>query len=310
MDSNSYNPTSKFVDLLTSQQQSVFGFGEDSVELSSSHVPYFGTQVQEASNFTEESLAARRERRTWTPIDDLGLISAWLNTSKDPVVGNEQRCGTFWKRIAAYFAASPKVAGSEHREPSNCKQRWQKINDTVNKFCGAFEAASRDKSSGQNETDVLKLAHEIFYNNHQKKFNLEHAWKELRNDQKWCELSTSKTQGSAKRRKCDDGANSSTSRATETTNGEDDQGDTRPPGVKAAKGQRKKKDLAEGKKKDLAEGKAVYEFETMWSMKKEDLAMKEKLSKMKLLESLIAKPEPLADYEEALKKRLVTDLLS
>jgi len=45
-------------------------------------------------------------------------------------------------------------------------------------------------------------------------------------------------------------------------------------------------------------------------MKKEDLAMKEKLSKMKLLESLIAKPEPLADYEEALKKRLVTDLLS
>ena len=169
MDSNSYNPTSKFVDLLTSQQQSVFGFGEDSVELSSSHVPYFGTQVQEASNFTEESPAARRERRTWTPIDDLVLISVWLNTSKDHVVGNEQRCGTFWKRIAAYFAASPKVAGSEHREPSNCKQRWQKINDTVNKFCGAFEAASREKSSGQNETDVLKLAHEIFYNNHQKK---------------------------------------------------------------------------------------------------------------------------------------------
>lgn len=25
-----------------------------------------------------------------------------------------------------------------------------------------------------------------------KKFNLEHAWKELRNDQKWCELSSSK----------------------------------------------------------------------------------------------------------------------
>ncbi|KAF2554984.1 hypothetical protein F2Q68_00017982 [Brassica cretica] len=87
MDSNSYNPTSKFVDLLTSQQQSVFGFGEDSVELSSSHVPYFGTQVHEASNFTEESPAARRERRTWTPTDDLVLISAWLNTSKDHVIG-------------------------------------------------------------------------------------------------------------------------------------------------------------------------------------------------------------------------------
>ncbi|XP_013632690.1 PREDICTED: uncharacterized protein LOC106338206, partial [Brassica oleracea var. oleracea] len=268
---------SKFVDLLTSQQRTVFGFAQDSVELSSSQVPYSGTQAHEASNFAE-SPAERRQRRNWTPIDDLVLISAWLNTSKDPVVGNEQRCGTFWKRVAAYFAVSPKVAGSEQRESSNCKQRWQKINDIVNKFCGAYEAASREKSSGQNENDI------------------------------WRELSTSKTHGSAKRRKCDDGAQSTTSNGTETTNGEEDQGATRPPGVKAAKGQRKKKDVADGKKKDLADGKKLYEFEGMCSIKREDLAMKEKLSKMKLLESLIAKPEPLADYEEALKKKLITDL--
>jgi len=88
-------------------------------------------------------------------------------------VGNEQRCGTFWKRITAYFAASPKVAVSEQREWSHCKQRWQKINDIVNKLCGAYEASSREKRSGQNENDVVKLAHEIFYNNHKKKFNLE-----------------------------------------------------------------------------------------------------------------------------------------
>ncbi|KAF8084962.1 hypothetical protein N665_0691s0001 [Sinapis alba] len=288
MDSHSYNHTSKFVDLLSIEQQTVFGFSQESVDYCSSQVPYFGTQAHEASNYAEESPAERRERRKWTPIDDLVLISAWLNTSKDLVVGNEQRCGTFWKRIAADYAASPKVAGSELREASNCKQRWQKINDIVNKFCGAFEAASREKSSGQNENDI-------------------HAWKELRNDQKWCELSTSKTHGT-KRRKCDDGAQSSNSHATETTNGEEDERVTRPPGVKAAKGQRNKKNVVEGKKKDLAEGKEL--FESMWSIKKEDLARKEKLSKMKLLESLIAKPEPLADYEEALKKKLITDLLS
>ena len=159
---------SKFVDLLTSQQRTVFGFAQESVELSSSQVPYSGTQAHETSNFAE-SPAERRQRRNWTPIDDLVLISAWLNTSKDPVVGNEKRCGTFWKRVAAYFAASPKVAGSEQRESSNCKQRWQKINDIVNKFCGAYEAASREKSSGQNENDIVKLAHEIFYNNHKRK---------------------------------------------------------------------------------------------------------------------------------------------
>ena len=48
----------------------------------------------------------------------------------------------------------------------------------------------------------------------------------------------------------------------------------------------------------------------MWSIKKEDLAMKERLLKMKLLDSLIARHEPLAEYEEALKKKLINDLLS
>ncbi|KAF3565861.1 hypothetical protein DY000_02018611, partial [Brassica cretica] len=240
-----------------------------------------------------------KERRTWTPPDDILLISSWLNTSKDPVVGDEQNSGAFWKRIATYFAASQKVAGSKVREHSHCKQRWHKINDQVGKFCGAYEAATREKSSGQNENDVLKLAHEIFFNDHQKKFTLEHAWKELRNDQKWCELSTSKSERSSKRRKCDEAAQSSTSQATETNN---DQANARPPGVKASK------DFT--KQKTKGEVKAVAEFHSMWSIKKEDFAMKERMSRMKLLECLIAKQEPLADYEEALKKNLISKLFS
>ncbi|XP_048624119.1 glutathione S-transferase T3-like [Brassica napus] len=252
MDSNPYNTQpSNFVDLLNSQQDVVFGLGEDSVHVSSSHVPLFGIPRSQDPHFGEIP-AERKERRTWTPTDDQVLISSWLNTSKDPIVGNEQRSGTFWQRIAAYFAASPKIGASERREASHCKQRWHKINDLVGKFCGAFEAASRERTSGQNDNDVLKLAHEIFFNNHNKKFTLEHAWKELRNDQKWCDLSS----------------------------------------VKSAK--------ANGKKRKAEE--RLSEFEGMWSIKKENLAIKERLSKMKLLDSLIAKVQPLAEYEEALKK--------
>ncbi|XP_022568809.1 uncharacterized protein LOC111211804 [Brassica napus] len=236
MDSYPYNShNSNFVDLLNSQQEIVFGLGQESGEVSSSQVPLFG----------EASRGERKERRTWTPTDDVVLISSWLNTSKDPVVGNEQKSGAFWKRITAYYAASPKMAGSEHREPSHCKQRWHKINDLAGKFCGAYEAAQREKSSGQNEND------------------------------------------------CDEAAQSSTSEADHAT--------TRPPGVYAAKGI--------GKQNTKTEGKSVAAFESMWTMKKEDMAMKERLTKMKLLDSLIAKPEPLADYEEELKKKLITDLL-
>ncbi|KAF8113145.1 hypothetical protein N665_0055s0010 [Sinapis alba] len=281
MDSNSYPQTPNFVELLHSQQDCVF---LNSQQPSSPQVPPFDTPPAE-----------RRERRTWTPTDDVVLISSWLNTSKDPLVGNEQRSGAFWKRIAAYFAASPKVAGCEQREASHCKQRWHKINDLVSKFCGSYEAATREKTSGQNENDILKHAHEIFYNNYKKRFTLEHAWKELRNDQKWCDLSTSKTEVSSKKRKCEDGAQSASSHAT----GEADQVADRPPGVKAAKGLGKK-----------TVGKALSEFQSMWSIKKQDLAMKERLSKMGLLDSLIAKKEPLADYEEALKRKLINELLS
>uniref|UniRef100_M4F9A5 Uncharacterized protein n=1 Tax=Brassica campestris TaxID=3711 RepID=M4F9A5_BRACM len=51
--------TSNFVDLLNSQQDVEFGLGEDSVPASSSQVPHFG-----------EIPVERKERKTWTPIDD------------------------------------------------------------------------------------------------------------------------------------------------------------------------------------------------------------------------------------------------
>lgn len=110
-------------------------------------------------------------------------------------------------------------------------------------FGGCYEAATREKSSGCNENDVLKRDHD------KKKFTLEHAWKELRNDQKWCDLATAKNDGGSKKRKCDDGADSSSSQATESKH---------PAGVKAAK--------AHGKK-TMAEENALNEFQRMWDIK-------------------------------------------
>ncbi|KAL0826762.1 hypothetical protein Bca101_050439 [Brassica carinata] len=77
----------------------------------------------------------------------------------------------------------------------------------------------------------------------------------------------------------DNGAQSATSNATESKTSEADEGTNRPPGVKAS--------MARGKK--TVEGKGLSEFQTMWSIKQQDLAMKEKLSKMSLLDGLIGK---------------------
>ena len=272
MDYNPFTQSSNFVGLLNSQQSISFGSSQVLTPVS-------------------EDVGERREQRKWTPSDDILLISSWLNTSKDPIVGNEQRSYTFWMRIAAYYAASQKVVVCEEREAGHCKQRWHRINDLVCKFCGSYEAAKREKSSSCNENDVLKKAHEIFYNNYNKKFTIEHAWKELRNDQKWSDQSSAKNEGNSSKRKGDDGGETSNSQGAEPK---------RPAGVKASK--------ASGKK-NMVEEKALKEFESMWAIKQQDLAAKDKLSRMRLLESLLAKKEPLAEYEEALKKKIISGIV-
>uniref|UniRef100_A0A0D3BLD8 Myb-like domain-containing protein n=1 Tax=Brassica oleracea var. oleracea TaxID=109376 RepID=A0A0D3BLD8_BRAOL len=124
--SNPFSQTSNFVDLLNSQQDTDFPetYPYASFSHGSSQLP------RQTSSFCEVSTIARRERKKWTVTDDLVLIrrkkwtvtddlvliSAWLNTSKDHVVGNEQKACAFWQRIAVYFAASPKVERGETRE--------------------------------------------------------------------------------------------------------------------------------------------------------------------------------------------------
>ena len=202
---------------------------------SASDATIFGSQWTEDGNEDAEIVSDRKERRKWSPTEDGVLISDWLNTSKDPLVGNEQKAIAFWKRIAAYFAASPKLAGLQKRETTHCKQRWGKINEGVCKFVGCYEAATKQRSSGQNENDVLKMAHEIFYNDYKVKFTLEHAWLELRHDYNWSGAYSTKDKVHSKRRKLDD--QSSTS--VPVSHG-DDEAMARPVGVKAAKAKGKK----------------------------------------------------------------------
>ncbi|KAF8044681.1 hypothetical protein N665_0168s0005 [Sinapis alba] len=243
----------------------------------------------------------RKQRCKWSTAEDLVLISAWLNTSKDPVVGNEQRAGTFWKRIASYYHASPKVIGLPKREQSHCKQRWGKINEGVCKFVGSYDAATKQRTSGQSEDDVLKAAHGIFFNDYKVKFSLEHAWRELRNDQKWCGTYGSSQQSSGtKRKRVGEDQSFQSSASMPSVNGEDEPM-ARPIGVKAAK--------AKAKRSVGEERKKLEEFQEMWEIKARDIALKDKLSKSKMLESLLARTEPLSELEVALKNKLISDML-
>ncbi|XP_024009752.1 glutathione S-transferase T2-like [Eutrema salsugineum] len=143
---------------------------------------------------------------------------------------------------------------------------------------GCYEAATKELSSGQNDNDLIKSAHQIFYNDYGFKFGLEHAWRELRHDQKSCSASAEKDGGKVKRRKVEDGIKGVSSSQPES-NGAVSM--SRVPGVKTSK-------AAKGKwngsttNAESSEGKGLAELESMWKIKKIDLERKDKICRKSL----------------------------
>ncbi|KAF3597074.1 hypothetical protein DY000_02023710 [Brassica cretica] len=104
------------------------------------------------------------------------------------------------------------------------EKRWGRVNEQVCKFVGCHEAALKEQASGHSENDVMKAAHDIFFNDYKVKFTLEHCWRELRFDQKWRSHTISKE----KRKEAD----------AEVVPEEEE---VRPPGIKASKAAKRKK---------------------------------------------------------------------
>nr|VDD48384.1 unnamed protein product [Brassica oleracea] len=156
-------------------------------------------RAKSAVNYNPSSVS---ERRKWSPTVDKILIGAWLNTSKDPVVSNEQKAGAFWYRIVEYYNASPLLSGTIRRELMSCKQRWSRINGDVAKFVGCYDAALREQRSGQNDDD------------------------------KWCSSYPAKDVGKEKRKQVVE---------VDTEEEQFVDPEVKPPGVKAAKAGKKKK---------------------------------------------------------------------
>ncbi|CAL9224659.1 unnamed protein product, partial [Arabidopsis halleri] len=101
--------------------------------------------------------------------------------------------------------------------------------DQVCKFVGSLAAATSQKSSGQNENDVMKLAHQIYSKDYGVKFTLDHCWRELRLDQKWCAASSPAESDKSKRRKVGDRAEAAGLSSSSQATSHGDEAMARPP---------------------------------------------------------------------------------
>jgi hypothetical protein len=86
--------------------------------------------------------------------EDILLISAYLNISKDAIVGRDQKDGRFWERVEKYFHDN-KTFESD-RNWSSLKHRWSStIHKEVSLFQGFVDAIERKNESGKTMSDKV-----------------------------------------------------------------------------------------------------------------------------------------------------------
>ena len=86
--------------------------------------------------------------------EDKLIVSAWLNTSKDAITGNDQQDGAFWQRILQYL----ELHGGNHEErsQSSIKSRLTDINAKCSKSVGFHSQIERLRQSGHTEQNNVR----------------------------------------------------------------------------------------------------------------------------------------------------------
>ncbi|KEH15532.1 no-apical-meristem-associated carboxy-terminal domain protein [Medicago truncatula] len=194
----------------------------------------------ETINLNEEvrtTSVANTSKVRFQPKEDELLIQSWLNISKDPIVGIDQRGDSFWKRISEAYN-NYRDKNFQERNPTSLKGRWHKrINLSVNKFVGCYKDAITLKKSGTSESDIISATKDIYFQDTKENFAFENAWRLLKDEPKWLaglpEHSAKRTKNSAS------GEYSSSSNPPTPTS--EHNPSLRPLGQKAAKRKEKEK---------------------------------------------------------------------
>ncbi|VFQ97607.1 unnamed protein product [Cuscuta campestris] len=135
----------------------------------------------QSANVKEYATPKRGRQQGFTKEEDLLIISGYLNTSFDPVVGNGQKQDALWKRIHDYFVANGKYARSQ----VSISCRWNVINKDVQKFVGCYAQVQQQEESGLSEEDRVLKAEALFKASTGKTFHLFHCWNVLKNELRW-----------------------------------------------------------------------------------------------------------------------------
>lgn len=139
-------------------------------------------QNQTSPIFLREEASEKKVK--WSKEATVVLISAWLNTSKDSIVGYDQTSSHFWDRIAEYFNLNYK--DGQTRTTQKCKDHQNKIDQKVARFNGCYKRVQEAHHSGWSEELVLENVQDLYKSeNKNSSFQPLDCWRLLRNEPKW-----------------------------------------------------------------------------------------------------------------------------
>ncbi|XP_062118265.1 glutathione S-transferase T3-like [Humulus lupulus] len=186
----------------------------------------------------------------WSKEVTILLISGWLNTSKDAIVGNDQTSTHFWARIAEYYNTNQK--GEQARIGRQCKDHWNKMNQKVERFNGCYKRVQQAHHSGWSDEQILENAHQLYkYENNNSNFLLVDCLRLPKDEPKWNTMYQPK--GGKRTKVPDTGAFTSSSNADIS---DDEVHEVRPTSQKATKRKGKEKKDTHARFIEISEQKA------------------------------------------------------
>jgi hypothetical protein len=96
-----------------------------------------------------------KRTKNFTPTEDETICSAYLNVSKDSIVGVNQTMQCYSVRIAEFYNENRKAANP--RIASSLQHRWYDIQKDTSRFCGFYAEIKRRNQSGKSEDDKVNF---------------------------------------------------------------------------------------------------------------------------------------------------------
>jgi hypothetical protein len=119
-------------------------------------------------------------------VEEEQLCKSVMLVSQDRVVGNQQKAGVFWERIAEHYNEN---RPDGVRPLRSLETKWDLIKHNVSKFVGIYNQIQLLHKSGSSAADTLRDAKELYRQKNPKNadFLFEHCWLLLKDCPRWAD---------------------------------------------------------------------------------------------------------------------------